>query len=179
MFFPVCQMCEDSQRIRVFKNHHLHSGIRGRNEFESRRMAQGSRYSGAYLGHTEQTQTDESTNMQQAEMGKRTEVSMARIDTDGLEEELRCACCYNPVKSETGCDGGCMVDGDEFNRIKDTIFKRIKKDDKPRWIPVTNGRGGHECSRCHEYAPCYQDGSEHLSAFCVLCGAKMERGEEE
>ena len=48
-----------------------------------------------------------------------------------------------------------------------------------RWIPTASGKGRHECSRCHEYAPCYQDGSEHLSTFCVLCGAKMERGEEE
>ena len=50
---------------------------------------------------------------------------------------------------------------------------------KGRWIPTASGKGRHECSRCHEYAPCYQDGSEHLSTFCVLCGAKMERGEEE
>lgn len=48
-----------------------------------------------------------------------------------------------------------------------------------RWIPTASGKGRHECSRCHEYAPCYQDGSEHLSTFCVLCGAKLERGEEE
>ena len=48
-----------------------------------------------------------------------------------------------------------------------------------RWIPTASGKGRHECSRCHEYAPCYQDGSEHLSTFCVLCGAKMERGEQE
>lgn len=48
-----------------------------------------------------------------------------------------------------------------------------------RWIPTASEKGRHECSRCHEYAPCYQDGSEHLSTFCVLCGAKMERGEEE
>ena len=47
-----------------------------------------------------------------------------------------------------------------------------------RWIPTASGKGRHECSRCHEYAPCYQDGSEHLSTFCVLCGAKMERGEQ-
>ena len=46
-----------------------------------------------------------------------------------------------------------------------------------RWIPTASEKGRHECSRCHEYAPCYQDGSEHLSTFCVLCGAKMERGE--
>ena len=44
---------------------------------------------------------------------------------------------------------------------------------KGRWIPTASGKGRHECSRCHEYAPCYQDGSEHLSTFCVLCGAKM------
>lgn len=48
---------------------------------------------------------------------------------------------------------------------------------KGRWIPTVSEKGRHECSRCHEYAPCYQDGSEHLSTFCVLCGAKMERGE--
>ena len=47
---------------------------------------------------------------------------------------------------------------------------------KGRWIPTASGKGRHECSRCHEYAPCYQDGSEHLSTFCVLCGAKMEEG---
>ena len=47
---------------------------------------------------------------------------------------------------------------------------------KGRWIPTASRRGRHECSRCHEYAPCYQDGSEHLSTFCVLCGAKMEEG---
>ena len=47
---------------------------------------------------------------------------------------------------------------------------------KGRWIPTASEKGRHECSRCHEYAPCYQDGSEHLSTFCVLCGAKMEEG---
>ena len=50
---------------------------------------------------------------------------------------------------------------------------------KGRWIPTASEKGRHECSRCHEYAPCYQDGSEHLSTFCALCGAKMERGEQE
>lgn len=48
-----------------------------------------------------------------------------------------------------------------------------------QWIPTASGKGRHECSRCHEYAPCYQDGSEHLSTFCVLCGAKMESGGEQ
>jgi len=53
---------------------------------------------------------------------------------------------------------------------------------KGRWILVTNGRGGHECNRCHEYAPSYQSGVEHLSKFCPNCGADMrdaERGTDE
>ena len=43
-----------------------------------------------------------------------------------------------------------------------------------RWIPVTNGRGGFECSICHSYAPSYQDGVEWLSPYCPSCGSKME-----
>ena len=42
------------------------------------------------------------------------------------------------------------------------------------WIPVTNGRGGYECDKCHNYAPSYQNGEEFLSDFCPNCGAKME-----
>ena len=45
-----------------------------------------------------------------------------------------------------------------------------------RWIPVTNGRGGHECNQCHNYAPSYQTGKEHLSDCCPHCGARMDGG---
>ena len=44
-----------------------------------------------------------------------------------------------------------------------------------QWVPVTNGRGGHECSECHEYALSYQNGEECLSRFCPHCGSVMER----
>ena len=43
-----------------------------------------------------------------------------------------------------------------------------------KWIPITNGRLGHECDQCHEYAPSYESGNEYLSRFCPNCGAKME-----
>lgn len=46
-----------------------------------------------------------------------------------------------------------------------------------RWVEVTNGRGGHECSECHEYAPSYQSGREHLTDYCPNCGVKMKRSE--
>ena len=47
-----------------------------------------------------------------------------------------------------------------------------------RWIPVTNGRGGYECDQCHEYAPSYQNGDEHLSNFCPNCGADIREVSE-
>ena len=46
------------------------------------------------------------------------------------------------------------------------------------WIKVTNGRGGHECDVCHNYAPSFQTGDEYLSAFCPNCGADMRESEE-
>ena len=45
-----------------------------------------------------------------------------------------------------------------------------------KWVPVTNGRGGHECSECHNYAPSFQTGAEHLANFCPMCGADMREG---
>ena len=45
-----------------------------------------------------------------------------------------------------------------------------------RWISVTNGRGGHECDLCHNYAPAWQTGEEHLTDFCPNCGAYMREG---
>ena len=41
------------------------------------------------------------------------------------------------------------------------------------WIPVTNGRGGHQCDKCGCYAPSYQSGTEWLSNFCPECNADM------
>lgn len=47
---------------------------------------------------------------------------------------------------------------------------------KGKWIPVTNGRGGHECDLCHNYAPAWQTGEERLTDFCPNCGADMREG---
>ena len=47
-----------------------------------------------------------------------------------------------------------------------------------RWIPVTNGRGGFECSRCHSYSPSFRSGDDNLSPYCPHCGAKMEADDE-
>lgn len=72
--------------------------------------------------------------------------------------------------------------------MQDYIFHGLRRDvhnlpssDRPKgeWIEVTNGRGGHECSNCHAYAPSYMSGDEHLSDFCPNCGCQMIGGDTE
>ena len=62
-------------------------------------------------------------------------------------------------------------------RIKATPAADVRPVVRGKWIPVTNGRGGHECSECHDYAPSYQSGSEHLAKYCPNCGADMRKQE--
>ena len=79
------------------------------------------------------------------------------------------------------CDGNyktALIMLEEKIRTAPTI--EVEPVKHGQWIPVTNGRGGFECSICHNYAPSYQDGVEWLSLYCPHCGAKMntEEGEE-
>lgn len=83
------------------------------------------------------------------------------------------------INKQKAIDELCNVD--EYNTrsiatIKDMNPSHVRPIIDGNWIPVTNGRGGHECSRCHEYAPSYQAGNEYLSRFCPSCGCYM--GEE-
>ena len=63
-----------------------------------------------------------------------------------------------------------------IHRILDE--KTRKEPKMGRWIPVTNGRGGSECSQCHSYAPSHQSGVENKSNYCPNCGARMEGVED-
>jgi len=42
------------------------------------------------------------------------------------------------------------------------------------WVPITNGRDGHECNKCHDYAPSFRNATEYLSKICPNCGARMK-----
>lgn len=58
------------------------------------------------------------------------------------------------------------------DRLK--VLPSVQPQRKPgQWIPVTNGRGGHECSLCHSYALSFQTGDEWLTDYCPTCGAYM------
>lgn len=59
------------------------------------------------------------------------------------------------------------------------LLEELEQEPKAgHWVKVTNGRGGHECDLCHEYAPSYQSGKEHLTNYCPNCGAKMIEPQE-
>lgn len=75
---------------------------------------------------------------------------------------------------------GVVNDIPSMNQNMSELADRIEA--KPvqhgRWVPVTNGRGGHECDQCRNYAPSYQTGEEHLSDYCPNCGARMYEANE-
>ena len=74
-----------------------------------------------------------------------------------------------------GTNKGMVFGEDAVHRIE--MLPSVQPERKTgRWIPVTNGRGGHQCDRCGSYAPSYQSGKEWLSNFCPECNADM-RGE--
>jgi len=79
------------------------------------------------------------------------------------------------------CDRDCakcelVQDDRELDEMYTGVVALLKEQEAKtgKWIPVTNGRGGLECSICHDYAPSYQNGTEYLSKYCPNCGAKME-----
>jgi hypothetical protein len=100
---------------------------------------------------------------------------------DWLEQEP----CTDAISRE---DALMALTGEYTDSIGEILPKAIKRINalppvtpQPkmgRWIEVTNGRGGHECDLCYEYAPSYQSGDEYLSQYCPKCGAKMQEVEE-
>lgn len=47
------------------------------------------------------------------------------IHTQGLTEGIRCAMCTNSMKSDRGCDGGCVVDNEMYKKVIDTINNQM------------------------------------------------------
>ena len=76
---------------------------------------------------------------------------------------------------EQGYQDG-KVDGYNLAGTRMSSAKQERK--RGKWIPVTNGRGGHECSMCHMYAPSFLSGDENLSPYCPNCGTEMKGSEE-
>lgn len=50
---------------------------------------------------------------------------MDLIDVVGLDEEIRCEMCKNPMHTNRGCDGHCKYDEKLYERIMQILDKRI------------------------------------------------------
>ena len=99
---------------------------------------------------------------------------MILIDADALRQRMY----HEAFEADTDMqrwDSGCWIRYKLFENCLDSMPAISNAVLRPvgKWIAVTNGRGGHECGVCHDYAPSFQDGSERLSNFCPNCGADM------
>ena len=85
----------------------------------------------------------------------------AAIDIDGLDVEIRCSMCKNPMHTNRGCDGNCKYDEKLYERIMQILGERIKPlpSAQPEII---------RCKDCKYYDPndhCYLQGAE-ADDFC-------------
>ena len=63
----------------------------------------------------------------------------AAIDTEGLDEQIRCEMCRNPMKTDRGCDGNCKYDEKLYESIMQILDGRMKPlpsaQPEQKWIP--------------------------------------------
>lgn len=58
------------------------------------------------------------------------------IHTQGLDEGIRCAMCTNSMKSDRGCDGGCVVNEYMYREVMNTIENHIVPPVTPTQEPI-------------------------------------------
>ena len=67
----------------------------------------------------------------------------AAIDVEGIDEQIRCEMCENPMHTDRGCDGNCKYDEKLYKRIMQILGERIKPlpsvQPEPKWIPCDKG----------------------------------------
>ncbi len=106
------------------------------------------------------------------------------IHTQGLDEEIRCTMCTNSMKSDRGCDGGCMIDKDMYEKVMDIIRNRIVSSTTPtrkkgHWIMTNNYlTAAYETI---DYVKCSCCGEESLEEgnYCPNCGVEMKSEDKE
>jgi len=98
----------------------------------------------------------------------------AAIDVEGIDEQIRCEMCRNPMHTDRGCDGNCKYDEKLYERIMQILGERIKPFPEPRkgkWIQ--NDNGTWSCNQCNSWIP---DEQHYYANWCLYCGADMREG---
>ena len=108
------------------------------------------------------------------------------IDAEGLDEEIRCEMCRNPMRSDTGCDGGCTYDEKLYEKIVHLLNERIKPlpNIKPErktgmWVsvgcvvPSIANVPMIKCTVCGHLEP---DVDAARTPYCSHCGSRMKEG---
>ena len=99
------------------------------------------------------------------------------IDVEGLDEQIRCEMCRNPMHTNRGCDGNCKYDEKLYERIMQILGERIKPlpfaepRKKGKWLLIDAGY--------YDYVKCSQCGETLVwgKNFCPNCGADMREGD--
>ena len=80
----------------------------------------------------------------------------AAIDVVGIDEEIRCEMCRNPMHTDRGCDGGCTYDEKLYKRIMQILDERIKPlpSAQPEIIHCRDCRWRKDQSGSTEWLPC-------------------------
>ena len=119
-----------------------------------------------------------------ADIGKKASISCAHENDLISRQAARHALCKAVHKGEDiPCENqtaSCLWTGTrvcDYVREIDALPSVQPERKTGYWIPVTHSRGGHECNRCHDYAPSYQNGDEYLANYCPNCGADMRGGD--
>ena len=95
-----------------------------------------------------------------------------KIYTDGLDEGIRCAMCTNTMKSDRGCDGGCVVNDAMYKRVMEVISKAIVQEVAKEYGKDTNvrsnGRKLNRCDTCTYYV------ADTVPPICYFCSKGIE-----
>lgn len=90
-----------------------------------------------------------------------TKNNLPLINTEGLDEEIRCTMCTNSMKSDRGCDGSCVVDKDMYKAVLDVIEKRIQ--------PTTKNNSAADCISREQALEPYKilENTDTLSVYTI------------
>ena len=101
----------------------------------------------------------------------------AAIDVEGIDEQIRCEMCRNPMHTDRGCDGNCKYDEKLYERIMQILDERIKP--LPCAQPETTHRIiAHHKSGITMWYECEKCGREveQDDKYCPCCGRRFENG---